>query len=69
MTSILQVNLRFFQTTFWNNIDLGSTQAGADPAWRSMLVTRWGLEAGREFLRQESRKVALVTFLSRRDLN
>ena len=39
-TSIPQVNLRFFQTTFWNNIDLASTQAASDPAWRSLLTTR-----------------------------
>ena len=36
-----QVNLRFFTTDFWNNINLGSTLAGSDPAWRSMLTTKW----------------------------
>merc|ERR1712156_72051 len=35
------VNLRFFTTDFWNNINLGSTLAGSDPAWRSMLTTSW----------------------------
>jgi len=35
------VNLSFFTTDFWNNINLGSTLAGSDPAWRSMLTTRW----------------------------
>merc|ERR1712079_531946 len=35
------VNLRFFTTDFWNNINLGSTLAGSDPAWRSMLTTKW----------------------------
>ena len=36
-----QVNLKFFTTDFWNNINLGSTLAGSDPAWRSMLTTKW----------------------------
>ena len=36
-----QVNLRFFTTDFWNNINLDSTLAGSDPAWRSMLTTKW----------------------------
>jgi len=35
------VNLRFFTTDFWNNINLDSTLAGSDPAWRSMLTTKW----------------------------
>merc|ERR1712004_825627 len=35
------VNLKFFTTDFWNNINLGSTLAGSDPAWRSMLTTKW----------------------------
>merc|ERR1712110_1336383 len=35
------VNLKFFTTDFWNNINLGSTLAGSDPAWRSMFTTKW----------------------------
>ena len=35
------MNLSFFTTDFWNNINLGSTLAGSDPNWRSMLTTRW----------------------------
>merc|ERR1712158_232351 len=35
------VNLKFFTTDFWNNINLGSTLAGSDPNWRSMLTTKW----------------------------
>jgi hypothetical protein len=35
------VNLSFFTTDFWDNINLGSTLAGSDPKWRSMLTTRW----------------------------
>ena len=35
------MNLKFFTTDFWNNINLGSTLAGSDPAWRSMLTTKW----------------------------
>jgi hypothetical protein len=35
------VNLSFFTTDFWNNINLESTLAGSDPNWRSMLTTRW----------------------------
>ena len=37
----MQVNLSFFTTDFWNNINLESTLAGSDPSWRSMLTTRW----------------------------
>jgi len=41
LTASGDINLRFFQTTMWDKLDLSSTLAGSDPAWRNMLVTRW----------------------------
>merc|ERR1712127_674047 len=41
LTSAGKINIGLYQQTFWDNINVGATLAGSDPAWRSMLVTRW----------------------------